>query len=70
MISSKKSSNHLLDFAYNLLTHFTKLLILVTSLFMKLEELTPSEDWVVDVITAVIVVVVTVSLVSHKTRVC
>ena len=36
---------------------------------MKIKELSPSEDWVVDVVIAVIVVVVTVSLVSHQTRV-
>ena len=42
-----------------------KLLIFIT----KIKELNPSEDWVVDVITAVIVVLVTVLLVSHQTRV-
>ena len=36
---------------------------------MKIKELSPSEDWVVDVVTTVIVVVVTVSPVSHQTRV-
>ena len=35
---------------------------------MKLEELSPTEDYVVDVIAAVIVVV-TISLISHQTRV-
>ena len=55
----------MLDFAYNFLTLFTKLVILIT----KIKELGPSEDWVVDVITAVIVVVVIVSPVSHQTRV-
>ena len=66
---SKKSRKHLLDFAYNLLICFTNLLILITSLFTKCKELSPSKDWVVDVDTAVIVVVVTVLLVSHQTRV-
>ena len=42
-----------------------KLLVFIT----KIKELKPSEDWVVDVITAIIVVVVTVSPVSHQTRV-
>ena len=37
---------------------------------MKLEELSPSEDYVVDVVIAIIVVVVTVSLISYQTRVC
>ena len=60
----------MLDFTYNLLTLFTKLLILITSLFTKLKELSPSEDWVIDIVTAIIVVVVTVSLVSHQTKVC
>ena len=55
----------MLDFAYNFLTLFTKLVILI----MKIKELGPSEDWAVDVITAVIVVVVIVSPVSHQTRV-
>ena len=55
----------MLDFAYNFLTLFTKLVILIT----KIKELNPSKDWVVDVVTAVIVVVVTVSPVSHQTRV-
>ena len=55
----------MLDFTYNLLTLFTKLMILIT----KIKELSPSEDWVVDVVTAVIVVVVIVSSVSHQTRV-
>ena len=36
---SKKSSNLLLDLAYILLTLLKKLLILITSLFMKLKEL-------------------------------
>jgi len=45
-------------------------LILITSLFTKLEELSPSEDCVVNVVAIVIVVVVTVSLVSHQTKVC
>ena len=67
---NKKSSNHMLDFTHNLLTLFTKLLILITSLFTKLKELSPSEDWVIDIVTAIIVVVVTVSLVSHQTKVC
>ena len=53
------------DFAYNFLTLFTKLVILIT----KIKELSPSEDWVVDVVTAVIVMVVTVSPVSHQTKV-
>ena len=56
-----------------LFCQFTKLLIVVTkllSLFTKLVKLSPNEDWVVDVITAVIVLVVTVSPVSHQTRVC
>ena len=55
----------LLDFAYSFLTLFTKLVIFIT----KIKELSPSEDWVVDVVIAVIVMVVTVSLVSHQTRV-
>ena len=42
-----------------------KLLIFIT----KIKEFSPSEDWVVDDVTAVIVVVVTVSPVSHQTRV-
>ena len=42
-----------------------KLLIFIT----KIKELSPSEDWVVDVVIAVIVVVVTVSPISHQTRV-
>ena len=42
-----------------------KLLIFIT----KIKELSPSEDWVVDVITADIVVVVTISSVSHQTKV-
>ena len=62
---SKKSSNILLDFAYSFLTLFTKLVILIT----KIKELSLSEDWVADVVTAVIVMVVTVSPVSHQIRV-
>ena len=54
-----------MDFTYNFLTFFTKLVILIT----KIKELNPIEDWFVDVITAIIVVVVTVSPVSHHTRV-
>ena len=67
---SKKSSDLLLNFTYNLLTLFKKLLILITSLFTKLEKLNPSEDCVVNVVAIVIVVVVTVSPVSHQTKVC
>ena len=37
---------------------------------MKIKELNHNKDWVVDVITAVIVVVVTISPISHHTRVC
>ena len=48
-----------------MLTLSTKFMILIT----KIKELSPSEDWVVDVVTAIIVVVVTVSSVSHQTRV-
>ena len=55
----------MLDFTYNFLTLFTKLVILTT----KIKELSPSEDWVVDVVTVIIVVVVTISPISHKTRV-
>ena len=36
---------------------------------MKIKELSPSEDWVVDVVTVVIVVVVTILQVSHQTKV-
>ena len=43
----------------------TKLLIFI----MKIKELNPNKDWLVDIVTAVIVVVVTISLVSHHTRV-
>ena len=38
-----------------------KLLIFIT----KIKELSPSEDWVVDVVIVIIVVVVTVLPVSH-----
>ena len=64
--SIKKSTNHLLDFAYNLLTLFTKLLIFIT----KIKEFSLSEDYVVDIVAVIVVVVVTVSPVSHQTRVC
>ena len=37
---------------------------------MKLEELSPSEDYVVDVVAAIVVMVVTVSPISYQTRVC
>ena len=59
----------MLDVAYNLLTLLMKLLILIMSLFTKLEELSPREDCVVDIVATVIVVVVIVSSVSHQTRV-
>ena len=36
---------------------------------MKLEELSPSEDCVIDIVVVVVVVVVTISMVSHQTRV-
>ena len=62
LIPTKKSSNLLLDFTYNLLTLFTKLVIFIT----KIKEFSPSEDWV-DV--SVIVVVVIVSSVSHQAKV-
>ena len=55
----------MLDFTYNFLTLFTKLVIFTT----KIKELSPSEDWAVDVVTAIIVVVVIVSPVSHQTKV-
>ena len=67
---SKMSSFHLLDFTYNLLTFFTKLLIFIMSLYTKLKELSPSEDYVVDVVAAIVVMVVTVSPISYQTRVC
>ena len=54
---SKKSSNHLLDFSYNLLTLFTKLV-----------ELSLSENCVFNFVVAVVVVIV--SRISHQTRVC
>ena len=54
---SKKSSNLLLNFAYNLLT-----------LFMKLVELNPSVNCIFNFV--VVVVVVTVAPTSHQTRVC
>ena len=44
--------------------------MLLLSLFTKHVELSPSEDWAFDVVTIIIVVVVTVSLVGHRTRVC
>jgi len=69
----KKGCECFLNPTQFLLGLFTKLLIIfmkLLSLFTKLVELNPSKDWVVDVIIAVIVVVVTVSPVSHQTRVC
>ena len=53
---SKKSSNLLLDFSYNLPT-----------LFMKLVELSPSVNCVFNIV--IVVVVVTITSVSHKTSV-
>ena len=41
----------------------------IVDFITKIKELSPSEDWVVDVVTTVIVVVVTVLLVSHQTKV-
>ena len=55
-------SNLFLDLTYNLLTLFTKLVILIT----KIKELSPSEDCVVNV---VVVVEVTISPVNHRTKV-
>ena len=55
----------MLDFTYNLLTLFTKLVILI----WKIKELSPSEDYVVNVVAIVVVVVVTISSVSHQTKV-
>ena len=43
-----------------------KLLILIT----KIKELNPSKDCVFNIVAAIVVVVVTISLVSHQTKVC
>ena len=61
-VSVKKGSKRFLNLVYILLGWITKLLIFI----MKIKELSPSEDWVVNV---VIVVVVIVPPVSHQTRV-
>ncbi|KAL0005765.1 hypothetical protein SO802_013326 [Lithocarpus litseifolius] len=70
-VSGKKGSKCFPNPTQFLLVPFPELLIVfmkLLSLFTKLVELSPSEYWVFDVVTAVIVVVVTVSLVSHQTR--
>ena len=64
-VSVKQGGKRFLNLVQSLLGCIMKLLIFI----MKIKEFSPSEDWVVDVITAVIVVVVTISLVSHQTRV-
>ena len=69
-VSGKKGSEWILNPTQFLLGLFAKLLIVFlkfVSLFMKLVELSPSEGWVVNI---VIVAVVTVSPVSHQTKVC
>ena len=65
-VSIKQGSKRFLNSVQILLGWITKLLIFIK----KIKELSPSKDWVVNVIITVIVVVVIVSPVSHQTRVC
>ena len=53
----KQGGKRFLNLVQGLLGWITELLIFIT----KIKELNPSEDWVVDVVTAVIVMVITIS---------